>query len=836
MGRAQDSPRAVLSDFRNRITISESLELSFMELQVRCCSTITCEKLAFLILAPLFTASLAGQPVVLEDWTCPTFVAAVTGNPTVFTCSSPHGYPQGTQIYIEGGTGTWSRINVTGQNWPVTIINSTQISIPFDSTGTTFDGQNLAVRRANLDWGSAMISVNLAESWSLTDQPQEGFLRVTVPGCPDLSDDIGCGRGFSSPENAKYPGLHQGIQTFSVAGGVATVSLTAPFPDDPPPGTNRQIGLHSLVWVRNMSNNTLNQSYVVQSITPDHRQITVRAPAGVANGTYTGTTPTLYINWPVAPYVFIRTRTKTGYIYPQATVQNYIKSGVFSPTLNRIRYWIRFGKNINMLATGTTATNLQNGTYWLSSSDNSTNKLTHSYHYANSGNSYAGVWQKVEFNVDFTHVEGANGYFNWGNDASYNGFPYRGWAGTPIHYVDALGTWYIDLADSIQGIDYSGETFDVGPIELDTATGEPEELIASRNIQAVPSRFATGDAGYELNWSGPKSVPVRYEVRYSTANSLKVAGFSTGLCKNGTTVCSTADSVSNLDSAYVGVSYASAPMAQQPNIWFGIRPTIGLLSASGQGQSPIWLVTGVDLSMNAGDHVTVAGVGGNTAANQVNVPIQDTLPRQIWYRFTPQPTSLSAIPGTLTNITATSGTCTVSLNVSHGIVPGWTIAVYGSTNAKLGQDAVVNYRVTSVPTPQSMVFSCPGVPDGKYDANENSTTSFNVSAYPAISIPGTGNANWTSAGTVVSTEENKNFAEISMGATPKAEPFQTGLLSSCDVNGDGVVNIIDVQLEIDAYENLIPCTVDPDHDGTCDLVDVQRVINAALTGVCQVGP
>lgn len=65
----------------------------------------------------------------------------------------------------------------------------------------------------------------------------------------------------------------------------------------------------------------------------------------------------------------------------------------------------------------------------------------------------------------------------------------------------------------------------------------------------------------------------------------------------------------------------------------------------------------------------------------------------------------------------------------------------------------------------------------------------------------------------------------------------TGTVPSCDVTGDGVVDIVDVQAAINQTFNINPCgTADLQQNGVCSVVDVQRVINAALGGACVVGP
>jgi hypothetical protein len=53
--------------------------------------------------------------------------------------------------------------------------------------------------------------------------------------------------------------------------------------------------------------------------------------------------------------------------------------------------------------------------------------------------------------------------------------------------------------------------------------------------------------------------------------------------------------------------------------------------------------------------------------------------------------------------------------------------------------------------------------------------------------------------------------------------------SPCDVNGDSVTNVADVQLEVNMALGIIPCS---NPSGTCTVVSVQRVVNAALGGTC----
>jgi hypothetical protein len=66
--------------------------------------------------------------------------------------------------------------------------------------------------------------------------------------------------------------------------------------------------------------------------------------------------------------------------------------------------------------------------------------------------------------------------------------------------------------------------------------------------------------------------------------------------------------------------------------------------------------------------------------------------------------------------------------------------------------------------------------------------------------------------------------------TPIPPPPPSG--SRCDVNADGLTNVIDVQLTANQAIGSSSCTADINQDGQCTVVDVQRVVNAALGGQC----
>ena len=82
-------------------------------------------------------------------------------------------------------------------------------------------------------------------------------------------------------------------------------------------------------------------------------------------------------------------------------------------------------------------------------------------------------------------------------------------------------------------------------------------------------------------------------------------------------------------------------------------------------------------------------------------------------------------------------------------------------------------------------------------------------------------------GTLVFNANSGSFSILPSGST----------VSACDLNADGVVNNLDVQIAINQALGSSPCgNADLDRNGICNIVDVQRVINAANGQSCKLGP
>jgi|HubBroStandDraft_2_1064218.scaffolds.fasta_scaffold21502_2 DNA-binding CsgD family transcriptional regulator len=67
-------------------------------------------------------------------------------------------------------------------------------------------------------------------------------------------------------------------------------------------------------------------------------------------------------------------------------------------------------------------------------------------------------------------------------------------------------------------------------------------------------------------------------------------------------------------------------------------------------------------------------------------------------------------------------------------------------------------------------------------------------------------------------------------------PLVLSVLSPCDLNGDGVVNLADVQIVLTAALTTTATTPDLNGDGKVNVIDVQRVVDAAAPGgTCRTG-
>jgi hypothetical protein len=137
-------------------------------------------------------------------------------------------------------------------------------------------------------------------------------------------------------------------------------------------------------------------------------------------------------------------------------------------------------------------------------------------------------------------------------------------------------------------------------------------------------------------------------------------------------------------------------------------------------------------------------------------------------------------------------------------------------------------------------------------------SSFNISTYPAdvqiilramqqygMIVADNGSA-WYISGAPDDRWNNDNLATLRSVVGSDFEAVDdsvfmadanSGQARSCDVNGDGTANVIDVQLQVNAALGLAACKYqDVDGNGSCNVLDVQRVVAAVLGSSCHIGP
>jgi hypothetical protein len=92
----------------------------------------------------------------------------------------------------------------------------------------------------------------------------------------------------------------------------------------------------------------------------------------------------------------------------------------------------------------------------------------------------------------------------------------------------------------------------------------------------------------------------------------------------------------------------------------------------------------------------------------------------------------------------------------------------------------------------------------------------------------------SSAGTYASQWNTTSGAYASSTVSFKAATSSTSpvTFSACDLNQDGQVNVVDVQLVTNMYLGIIPCTANIAGAGVCSTQVIQTVQNAALGSAC----
>jgi hypothetical protein len=87
---------------------------------------------------------------------------------------------------------------------------------------------------------------------------------------------------------------------------------------------------------------------------------------------------------------------------------------------------------------------------------------------------------------------------------------------------------------------------------------------------------------------------------------------------------------------------------------------------------------------------------------------------------------------------------------------------------------------------------------------------------------------------VNSPRTSRTVLAITAGMFCAVSCWAQAAVNACDLNADGTVNVIDVQLAVNMDLGTLPCKADVDGAGICNSDVVNKVVIAALGGTCVV--
>lgn len=162
-------------------------------------------------------------------------------------------------------------------------------------------------------------------------------------------------------------------------------------------------------------------------------------------------------------------------------------------------------------------------------------------------------------------------------------------------YFDNLTKSYINFSPNAS-VNYGACYFDDLVFRTESS-GEPDWYVSSLTGQYTGTR-------YEVAWQTPAPLVLTYDVRYSTAGSLKASGWSAGT--SGGTVASRGD-------AYVGVLWASSNMAAQTGgMWVAIRPRLRAQAIVSGATTAVQMY---GHGLQVGDEIACTGLTGLTPSS-----------------------------------------------------------------------------------------------------------------------------------------------------------------------------------------------------------------------------
>jgi hypothetical protein len=415
--------------------------------------------------------------------------------------------------------------------------------------------------------------------------------------------------------------------------------------------TNDPVGLLWQPTTGNCFNYGCNPNQAVGDPTKQYLEDTISAPYNASTGWagyYFRNEPYGAGSYYNVPY-YTKYYMMTGYNWPN------VPSG-WNPNFTDMRFKFRCSADIpNNPSQGyvqTLGTYIKNPT----TIDTSSDQGLHYYHYGNYS-LYANQWIYLDYNSTPSHLVTDSSNPNYPNDPGWNGT-------SGYHYWDGMMHWYLST-ESDWPASGGPWTCDMGAVYFKQKTGEAPDWVPAQTITYNPNATR-----WEVSWYGPKNGVVTYQIMYSTAGSLRAAGFSTGT-SGGT--------VSTPGTGY-GNTYWNSPTTTASNMWVAIRPIMPVTSVSGGGGSPVQITTFVGHGLATGDAVNVAGVCTGANGNQTVTVVDRT-------HFTLNGTSAACTySGTGGTVTATSDTTNFA-EIFTGDPGGSTLS---SNACDLNGDGIVN--------------------------------------------------------------------------------------------------------------------------------------------------
>jgi hypothetical protein len=270
--------------------------------------------------------------------------------------------------------------------------------------------------------------------------------------------------------------------------------------------------------------------------------------------------------------------------------------------------------------------------------------------------------------------------------------------------------------------------------------------------------------------------------------------------------------------------------------------TVNLGGSPAAGALPLSFITGTDPSTtNTATTAIAIAIQSSTSANPIPVPAYSVVRVDLSGGITIQtdPPSLQ--------FTVDGGSAQIApqfLNLSQG---PHTIAVSFTQAASAGTQYVFTGWSDSGAASHSIgVNGSPATYTASFKAQYQLTTAASPSTLGSVSpVSGSYFDSGALATVTATTTAPHAFSSWSGDASGAANPVSvimnmshsvTGQFvntaAACDLNGDGVVNVKDVQLMVNEALGAAQALNDVSGDGVVNVVDLQMEINAALGGAC----